>query len=125
MSACTVKALSSVDAYDGPGKIDGIDFRAVGKALGISAWGMNVLEMKHGADGYPAHDHKADGQEEVYFVVKGSAVLVADGVEHPLSAGTFVRVPPDVTCTFRLGPDGATVLAIGGTPGKAFVTMIP
>ena len=39
-------------------------------ALGAERLGVTVLELEPGAKG-KEHDHTHDGQEEVYFVVKG------------------------------------------------------
>ena len=51
--------------YDGPHAIPGIRFRAIASALGITAWGMNVLELDPACERYPQHDHEKDGQERV------------------------------------------------------------
>lgn len=120
MNDLTIKQLEAIEAYAGPHAIPGIRFRPVRAALGVAAWGMNVIEIDAGCTGYPEHDHVADGQEEVYFVVRGSAALVAHGAETPLPTGAFVRVPPAVRRKLLAGPDGVTILALGGTPGQAF-----
>ena len=120
MSSITHKNMEEVAPYDGPYKIPGIRFRAVREALGVSAWGMNVLELDPNCQGYPEHDHAADQQEEVYFVLEGEITLKTAEGEKSLSRGDMVRVPHDVTRTFHTGERGATLLAIGGTPGKAY-----
>jgi uncharacterized cupin superfamily protein len=106
--------------YQGDHAIPGIRFRAARQALGISAWGMNVLELDPGCDGYPEHDHRHDGQEELYVVLEGSLVLVAEGTERTLVRGDLARVPPDVRRKLVTRSEGATVLALGGTPGQAY-----
>jgi uncharacterized cupin superfamily protein len=116
----TVVPHASIPAYEGPHAIPGIRFRAARQALGVSAWGMNVLELDPGCSGHPVHDHRHDGQEEVYVLLSGAAVLVVDGQEHPLSAGDLVRVPAEATRQIVTREQGATVLALGGTPGQAF-----
>lgn len=120
MSDVKVRRIDEVDPYTGPHALDGIRFRPVAGALGITAWGMNVLEMEPGTTTYPTHDHAGDGQEEVYVVLDGDAVLVADGEERRLEAGELVRVGPDVERTWRPGERGVTLLAIGATPGSAY-----
>lgn len=120
MSSVQVLALTDIAAYDGPHAIPGVRFRAAREALGVAAWGMNVLELDPGSDGHPAHDHVADGQEEVYFVVAGSATLATPEGAHPLKAGDFCRVAPQTRRQLIAGPQGAVVLAIGGTPGAVF-----
>jgi mannose-6-phosphate isomerase-like protein (cupin superfamily) len=69
---------------------------------------------------YPEHDHVKDGQEEVYVVLKGTATLTADGKDILLEPGMLVRVGPRVRRKIVPGADGMTILALGGTPGKAY-----
>jgi mannose-6-phosphate isomerase-like protein (cupin superfamily) len=120
MSHITVKSLRAIEPYSGPNAIPGIRFRAVRGALGVSAWGMNVLELDPKCEGYPEHDHEKDGQEEVYLVLEGSAVLVAEGSERNVSEGDFILVPPGVKRKFVTRDEGVKLLALGGTPGKAY-----
>ena len=120
MALITVKKIEEIAAYSGPHEIPKIRFRAARPALGVSAWGMNVLELDPHCSGYPEHDHAGDGQEEVYFVFRGSAVLQLGGEEVTLSEGTFVRVPPELKRKFVTGDEGVTLLALGATPGKAY-----
>ncbi|MEE9381922.1 MAG: cupin domain-containing protein [Nannocystaceae bacterium] len=115
-----VKNLSAIEAYDGPHSIEGIRFRPAAAALGVSAWGMNVLEIDAGCEAHPEHDHQKDGQEEVYVILKGSGHVQAGEDSVAFSQGDLVRVPASRTRKIVPGPDGVTVLALGGTPGKAF-----
>jgi mannose-6-phosphate isomerase-like protein (cupin superfamily) len=119
MSDVTVKRVEEIDWYKGPNAIAGIRFRGAGRELGVSAWGMNVIEIDAGCEMYPEHDHHRDGQEEVYVVLRGSATLRAGG-EQVLSAGALVRVGPQQKRKFIPGPEGVTLLALGATPGKAY-----
>jgi uncharacterized cupin superfamily protein len=121
MEGVFVKKLEGIDPYRGPHQIPGIRFRAVREALGVTAWGMNVLDLDPGCEGYPDHDHLEDEQEEVYFVFEGSVVLLAGGAETTLSRGDFVRVASSVRRKLVTRAEGARVLAIGGTPGHAYV----
>lgn len=110
--------------YDGPNALPGIRFRAARQALGVTAWGMNVLELDTHCEAYPEHDHVADGQEEVYFVIEGSLFLRTPDGEQALSAGDMVRVAPDVRRKLVTKEERAVVLAIGATPGKPFVVTM-
>jgi mannose-6-phosphate isomerase-like protein (cupin superfamily) len=94
MKDITTLHLASIAAYSGPHEIPGIRFRPARAALGVSAWGMNVLELDAGCEAYPEHEHSKDGQEEVYFVVRGGGELVAGEQRVALTEGTFVRVAP-------------------------------
>ena len=119
MSSITVHAATAIPFYEGPHAIPGIRFRHARQALGVSAWGMNLIDLDPGCTGYPEHDHTADGQEEVYLVLRGSGALVIDGTAHALAVGSMVRVPPEVTRTFTTD-EGLVFLALGGTPGAAY-----
>lgn len=119
MSDVNVKRTEEVDYYQGPNMIAGIRFRAAARALGVTAWGMNVIEIDAGCEKYPEHDHHKDGQEEVYVVLRGSATLHAGG-EWKLEPGALVRVGPQQKRKFIPGPQGVTLLALGATPGQAY-----
>lgn len=90
------------------------------KSLGVTAWGMNVERLPAGYDKYPEHDHAEDGQEEVYVVLEGKATLHADGESWELTRGTLARVGAGQKRTITTGDVGATMLVLGGTPGKAY-----
>src|SRR5262249_20322018 len=68
--------------------------------LGLRAFGVNVVEIAPG-DTIPEHDEVARDQEELFFVISGSATLLIDGVEHPLPAGAFARLDPPHRRTVR------------------------
>jgi uncharacterized cupin superfamily protein len=120
MNDVVIKNIGSIEPYQGPHAIPKIRFRSLRSALGVSAWGMNLIEFDPGATGYPEHDHEADGQEEVYMVVEGSIELEAEGKRQVLKKGDLVRVGPHVKRKFVTQEHGAVLLAIGGTPGKAY-----
>jgi mannose-6-phosphate isomerase-like protein (cupin superfamily) len=121
MSDPTIKRLDEIDFYRGEHEIPGIRFHTAGRQLGVSAWGMNVLSFDPGVDGYPEHDHREDGQEEVYVLLRGSATLIVGDRRWAMEAGTMARVGPETKRKLVPGPEGATVLALGATPGKAYV----
>ncbi len=113
MDDVTVKRFDELESYGG-------QFLYAGKGLGVTAWGMNVMKMPPGWDGYPDHDHAGDGQEEAYVVIEGSARLEAGGESWTLEPGTLARVGPGQKRKIVPGERGVTLLAIGGTPGKAY-----
>src|SRR4051812_24462549 len=118
MNGFTVKKINELSHYQGPEEMKDVKFRYAAKDLGVSAWGMNVLEMNATWADYPDHDHMADGQEEVYVVIRGSVTLRINGKDTLLEVGAMARVGPEVKRKLIPGSQGATVLAIGGTPGK-------
>lgn len=121
----TIRAIDDVAPYAGPHQIPGIRFRPARAALGVRAWGMNVLELDPHCERYPEHDHVADGQEEVYVVLSGSAVLVVDGREEGVvKVGDMVRVAPAQRRKFVTREQGVQLLALGATPGAAFTPTL-
>lgn len=120
MDELKIVRIADVAPYAGPHAIPGIRFRAVREVAGVSSWGMNVLELDPGCDAHPEHDHASDGHEEVYLVLRGSAVLRADGKEHRLATGDLARVPGSVRRKLLAEKQGATVLALGGNPGRPY-----
>lgn len=115
MSDVTFKRFDELDSYKGQGQ-----FNLAAKSLGVKSWGMNLLKLPPNYADYPDHDHLGDGQEEVYIVLEGDARLVAGTESWNLSPGTMVRVGPAVKRKIVPGASGATILALGGTPGKAY-----
>ncbi len=120
MSTIHAKRFDEIPHYTGPNAIPGIKFHTAGRELGVTAWGMNVLEIDAGCTDYPEHDHVKDGQEEVYVVLQGDGTLDTGAEQTPLSAGTLVRVGPLQRRKILPGSQGIVVLAIGATPGQAY-----
>lgn len=112
--AYSVADLDKLEA-EGPGGM----VRKVRRALGARAFGFNYFTFPPGVEGRE-HNHAESGQEEVYFVVRGSGTMRVDGEEVELQAGRFLRVDPASTRVPVAGPDGLEFLTIGapveGTP---------
>ena len=113
MPDVTVKHFNELESHGG-------QFLYAGKGLGVTAWGMNVEQLPPNWAGYPDHDHAEDSQEEAYVVLQGSATLRADGESWELEPGTLARVGAGQKRKLVPGDEGATLLAIGGIPGKAY-----
>jgi mannose-6-phosphate isomerase-like protein (cupin superfamily) len=115
MSSYTVKRIDEMEGiYRGA-------FKLARAELGVSAFGMQVLDLPpRVSDQYPEHDHADDGQEEVYLTLTGSGEIEIDGERHRLEPGTMVRVGPGLKRRIRTGEGPMRVLAVGGVPGKAY-----
>ena len=134
MADVTHKRIEEVDSLSG--MLEGIELRRVASDLGISAFGISIIEMDPGADEAPEHDHSAEGiggemfakrpgqlgQEEVYVALRGSGTVTLDGEEYPLDADHIVRIGPEVVRKVVAGPEGLRLLALGGVPGEAYET---
>lgn len=95
-------------------------FKRARAELGISSFGMQVMDIPGGAEQYPEHDHSEDGQEEVYLALRGSAEIEIEGERFPLDTETMVRVSPGTNRKIWPGEDGVRLLAIGAIPGKPY-----
>jgi hypothetical protein len=85
--------------------------------LGIHAFGVNAYTPGEGGTLISEHDEAGSGQEELYFVLDGTASFEVDGQAFDAPAGTFVSVPPE---SRRKATGEGTVLAIGAKPGEAY-----
>jgi hypothetical protein len=97
-------------------------YRPVRHHFGITSFGVNAWTGVQAGDRLiNEHDEsEPDGDEELYLVLSGRATFELDGDRVAAPTGTFVFVPPGVKRTaFAEEPD-TTLIALGGTPGKAF-----
>jgi hypothetical protein len=117
MADVTVKQLDEFEAIFGGG------FRRVRAGLGVSSFGIAVMELPPNFSDYPEHDQAHDHQEEVYTVLSGRATLRVGGEggeEIALDPGVWVRVGMDEKRKIVTGDEGARVIAVGGSPGRAY-----
>ena len=95
-------------------------FKKARAELGVSSFGVQVIDMPPNVDAYPEHDHSQDGQEEVYVAMRGGGEIEIDGERHPLDPDTMVRVSAGTKRKLYPGEEGMRVLVIGGVPGEAY-----
>lgn len=104
-------AVANLDALgDGPG------FRKVRKELGVTAFGVNGIELP---PHYEAGRHFHDEQEELYFVHRGQVELrFGDGSTQLLGPGGLARVDASTVRQLRNpGDEPALLLIAGGKDG--------
>jgi uncharacterized cupin superfamily protein len=95
----------------------------VRRALGLRAFGMNIVDIPPGGT-IPEHDEAGRDQEEVFTTLEGSPSLVVDGEAVPLPAGTFARLDPQVVRTVRNdGPGPARVLIMSAPCSSGYEPM--
>jgi mannose-6-phosphate isomerase-like protein (cupin superfamily) len=95
---------------------EGYGFRKVRGALGVTAFGVNVVVMPPGFVGF---HHFHDTQDELYFVHSGSARVEVAGEERLLGPGGLVHV--ESTTPRRVSnaseTDDLVLLVVGGKGG--------
>jgi uncharacterized cupin superfamily protein len=69
--------------------------RALGDALGLTKIGVNLTTLMPGKESSMRHYHTHE--DEMVFVVEGEVVLVTDGGEQVLAAGTCAAFPAGST----------------------------
>lgn len=114
MSDYTAKCIKDMEAGFGGG------FVKARAELGVTAFGMQVIQLPPGYSDYPEHDHAESAQEEVFVALGGSGWMDIDGERVELDGDTLVRVGPQARRKVYAGPQGLRMLAIGGAPGKPY-----
>jgi hypothetical protein len=110
----TAKQIDEMEAGFGGG------FVKARAELGITAFGMQVIQLPPDFADYPEHDHSDSGQEEAFVAIGGSGWMDIEGDRVELDGNTIVRVGPQAKRKIFAGPGGLRVLAIGGAPGEAY-----
>jgi quercetin dioxygenase-like cupin family protein len=114
MADVTVKRIEDFEAIFGGG------FRRVRAGLGVTSFGLSVMEFPPNFEHYPTHDQTHDGQEEVYTALSGQITLQVGGDDYELEPGVFARVGAAEKRKLVTGDQPARVLAMGATPGKIY-----
>jgi tetratricopeptide (TPR) repeat protein len=121
VSNYTVTRLDEIEVVD-----DGrVPMRPVRHHFGIQAFGVNTWTAAEAGDRIINEHDEADtedGHEELYFVHSGRARFEIDGETVDAPAGTFVFAQPAAKRTAFAEEPGTTIVAMGGTAGKAYET---
>ena len=118
MSGYTVAQLDQIDEVS-----DGrCPWRPIRQHFGILSFGANAFTAREAGDRLiNEHDEsEEDAHEELYLVQQGRARFELDGEQVDAPAGTFVFASPGVKRTAFAEEPGTTLIALGGTPGKAY-----
>ena len=95
-------------------------FKRARATLGVKAFGLQVLDLPANADRYPEHDHSADGQEEVYVLLRGNGQIEIDDEPIEMTPDRIFALQPGTKRKLIPGDQGMRVLAIGGKAGEAY-----
>ena len=132
MADVTHKNVDELEAIEGV--LEGVRFVKAADSLGVTSFGMSIIDMKPGAAGSPEHDHSEEGigaemfakrphqlgREEVYVAIRGSGTVEIDGEPFPLDPDHVVRIGPTARRKVTLGLEGLRLLALGGIPGRPY-----
>lgn len=95
-------------------------WKSVRHHFGITAFGINAVTKDADNVLIPEHDESESGQQEIYFVHRGSVRVTLDGEEHEASEGAMIAIEPEVSRKIESTSSPTTLIAIGGTPGKVY-----
>jgi quercetin dioxygenase-like cupin family protein len=99
------------------------NWELVRRTLGLSSFGVNVVEIPPGEQ-IPEHDESGRDQEEIFLTLSGSPTLVVDGEDHAAPTGTFARLDPEHKRTVRNdGDDPAAVLIVSAPRTSGYEPM--
>jgi hypothetical protein len=117
MTGYAVAHLDEIDELD-----DGrCPWRPIRHHFGITAFGVNAWTARDAGDRIiNEHDELDDSSEELYLVLRGRAMFELDGDRVLAPAGTLVFASPGVKRTALAEEPETTIIALGGTPGKAY-----
>jgi hypothetical protein len=119
MSGYAVAQIDEIDEIN-----DGrVPSRPIRFHFGITSFGVNAFTAHQVGDRLiNEHDESQehDLQEELYLVQRGRATFELDGERVDAPSGTLVFARPAVKRTAFAEEPGTTIVAVGGTPGKAF-----
>jgi uncharacterized cupin superfamily protein len=104
-------AVGNVDAMsDEPG------FRKIRRELGVTAFGVNAIELPPGLE---TGGHFHEEQEELYFVHRGRIeITFGEGDSHVLGPGGLARVDASTVRKIKnVGDEPAVYLIAGGKDG--------
>jgi tetratricopeptide (TPR) repeat protein len=95
--------------------------RPIRQHFGITSFGVNAWTGREVGDRIINEHDEADDNEELYLVTAGRARFELNGEQVDAPAGTLVFARPGVRRTAFAEEAGTTIVAVGGTPGKAYV----
>jgi tetratricopeptide (TPR) repeat protein len=117
MSRYAVARIEDIDEVS-----DGrVPSRPIRHHFGITSFGVNAwIGREQGDRIINEHDETQAEEEELYLVQRGRARFELDGEQVEAPAGTLVFVRPSVKRTAFAEEPETTIIALGGSPGRAY-----
>jgi hypothetical protein len=114
VSDYTVKKIDEMEAIFLGG------YKRARAELGVSAFGLQVIDLPPNYADYPDHDHAEEGQEEVFLAIRGGGEIEIAGERFPLDPDHMARVAPATKRKVWAGAEGIRMVVIGGVPGGVY-----
>jgi mannose-6-phosphate isomerase-like protein (cupin superfamily) len=95
-------------------------WKSIRHHFGITAFGINAVTKDEGKVLIPEHTEQESGQQEVYFVHRGTAHVTLDGQLVTAHEGAVVAVEPGTSRKVEAASSPTTLLVIGAAPGQAY-----
>jgi len=118
MAAYAVAHVDEVEEFTDAG----CRYRPIRHRLGITAFGVTAWTARAAGDTV-INEHDDDdptADQELFLVLRGHAVFEVDGDRVDAPAGTLVFAPPGTRRTASAKQEGTIIIAVEGTPGKAY-----
>ena len=118
MSGYSVAHLDDIEEFGDAG----CHYRPIRHHLGITAFGVTAWTARAAGDRV-INEHDEDdptADQELFLVLRGHAVFEVDGDRVDAPAGTLVFAPPGTRRTASAEQDGTMIIALEGTPGRAY-----
>jgi len=90
-------------------------WKSIRHHFGVSAFGINAVTKDEGKVLIPEHHERESGQQEVYFVHRGSALVTLNGETVTAATGAVVAVEPGTTRKFEAASSPTRTVARPGT----------
>ena len=118
MAAYAVAQLDQIEELTDAG----CRYRPIRHHLGITAFGVTAWTARESGDLVINEHDEGDptADQELFLVLRGHAVFEVDGDLVDAPAGTLVFAPPRTKRSASAKEDGTTIIALEGTPGKAY-----
>ena len=114
MPDVTVKRVEDFEAIFGGG------FRRARAGLGVSSFGLAVIDLPPNFKHFPEHDQTPRRPGGGLHALSGRVTLRVGGEESRARAGVFARVGAAEKRKLITGDEPARVLAMGAMPGEAY-----
>ena len=97
-------------------------FRPIRHHFGITAFGVTAWTARAAGDLVIDEHDEGDptADQELFLVLRGHAAFEIDGDRVDAPAGTLVFAPPRMKRTASAEEGGTTIIAVEGTPGRAY-----